>query len=113
MKTACVVIAGFLLGLSSFGESALDQEITLVGRDQAALSPLPPVSFASADFPELDLRRPPSAVLAPVAPPAGDWLGSAESGLSVNALELFQSAHSNVERLARARVWNGALSWWI
>jgi hypothetical protein len=58
---------------STAAPSPIDQDITLVGRDEAAL-PLPapwePVPFA---FPALDMQRPIAPLSPPVPPPSGDW----------------------------------------
>ena len=131
MKTALGVIACFLiLVCSCAGESPIDQDITLVGRDQAALAALAPVSFASISFPALDLKRHPSTFLAPADPPIGDWLGNDEGGLAADPLdlsELISAIGTGMAReragpsmarqragpsMARERAGNGALSCW-
>lgn len=53
----------------------LDQHITIVGRDEAALplpSPWEPETYA---FPPPDMRRPVSPLAPPFMPPLGDWAG--------------------------------------
>ena len=122
MKTALGVIACFLIFVCSCnGESSIDQDITLVGTDQAALAALAPVSFASISFPALDLKRHPSTLLAPCSTPAGDWLGNDEGGLAADPLDLpefistigAEMARSRAGAgMARERAGNGALSCW-
>ena len=53
----------------------LDQQVTIVGRDEAALplpSPWEPLPFS---FPPADLRRPETPPSPPFQPPLGDWAG--------------------------------------
>jgi hypothetical protein len=53
----------------------LDQQITIIGRDEAALplpSPWEPDPYA---FPPPDMRRPVSPLSPPFMPPLGDWAG--------------------------------------
>lgn len=53
----------------------LDQQITIIGRDEAALplpSPWEPVPYA---FPPPDMLRPVSPLSPPFMPPLGDWAG--------------------------------------
>ncbi len=58
---------------ASAAPNPIDQDITLVGRDEAAL-PLPaPWQPAPYEFPALDLQRPIAPLSPPVAPPSGDW----------------------------------------
>jgi hypothetical protein len=79
MKTARFVMivllsaAATAASAQSAASSPIDQDITLVGRDEAAL-PLPapwePIPFA---FPALDMQRPVAPLSPPVPPPSGDW----------------------------------------
>jgi hypothetical protein len=53
--------------------SSIDQDITLVGRDEAGLAlpgPWEPAPFA---FPILDLQRPATPLAPPILPASGDW----------------------------------------
>jgi hypothetical protein len=53
--------------------ASIDQDITLVGRDEAELGlpgPWEPAPFA---FPILDLQRPATPLAPPILPPSGDW----------------------------------------
>jgi hypothetical protein len=68
---ACL-IAAFAAGAAA-ADGPLDQQIILVGRDEAAL-PLPdpwqPPAFA---FPEPDMARPETPLAPLAAPPVGEW----------------------------------------
>jgi len=53
--------------------ASIDQDITLVGRDEAELGlpgPWEPAPFA---FPILDQQRPATPLAPPILPPSGDW----------------------------------------
>ncbi len=71
------MIACLLAAISAAGvgvaDGPLDQQFTLVGRDEAALSlpaPWQPPAFA---FPDPDMRRMETPLAPPVMPPAGEW----------------------------------------
>ena len=54
-------------------DGPLDQQVTLVGRDEAALPLLPPWQPPAFEFPVPDMRRPPTPLSPPVMPPSGEW----------------------------------------
>jgi hypothetical protein len=67
---ACLLAAVAAAGAS---EGPLDQQVTLVGRDEAALPLLPPWQPPAFDFPDPDMRRPLTPFSPLVMPPSGDW----------------------------------------
>jgi hypothetical protein len=77
MRTMRFVTAlTFLLlavGLATGAESALDREITLVGRDEAMLSVPKPATPPPVAIPDLDPRRSATPVAPPVAVKTGEW----------------------------------------
>lgn len=74
MRTVRFVTALSLLllsvGLAAHADEALDREITLVGRDETVLPVPQPAVPQAIPIPELDLRRPATPIVPPIAAPA-------------------------------------------
>lgn len=111
MRTACLVIASIFLAVASAGfsqetgavpdkktsqpdtvnQGSVDREITVKGRDDAALPVPAPVPLVDVSLPDLDLRKPEVPSLPPITPPAGmsaaplpEWRVRDPSGVPVS-----------------------------
>lgn len=96
MRTACCVTLLFLVSMSGAGfaqdkstDGSLDRDVTVVGRDQAALPVPPPEAPQEAVMPDMGSEQPITPIVAPIQPPpdprtpgAADQAAREQSGQS-------------------------------
>ena len=96
MRTACCVTLLFLVSMCGAGfaqdrstDGSLDRDVTVVGRDEAALPVPPPAAPQEIALPDVGPEQPNTPIVLPIQPPpdprtsgAADWDPRDQSGKS-------------------------------
>ena len=88
MRTACCVTLLFLVSMCGAGfaqekttDGSLDRDVTVVGRDEAALPVPPPKALQEIVLPAVDPEQPSAPIVPPVQPPPDPGTpGAADQG---------------------------------